>query len=139
MSVISPITVEGVSLRISIQMLPLENSTVADEPRKTPYGVGAAAETEQEELVSWLIIIGEEKKKVFDAGRDPHTEGPTGQMIPEASPFAHSFVVQDDLGKAVRILREHGARQLYHVGISGHALIRLFGFVPCPIGTDHQP
>ena len=57
------------------ERVPLHNSVLADQAGERTYGERAAAEAEQEDLVTGLVVCGEESVGFFDVAREPPTEG----------------------------------------------------------------
>lgn len=105
--------VEAVGVIDAIDVLAAQDTGVAHEPHGAASGERTAAETEEVQLVTGLIVLHEEAVAVAGIARQAHAEGPAANALKGFG--ADPAVVVDDLGSPVLVLLGDSQRELRNV------------------------
>ena len=113
-----------------------KDAAVANEPDSAASGECTAAEAEEVQLVSGLVVVDQEAVALLDVARETDAEPAAEQ--PLASARADAGLVVQELRVAGAVLVCERKRDLGHVRRSGNALINMVWAIPGPIAADDQ-
>ena len=98
------------NLKEKLQSLRCQESNIRDERRDGTCRVGAATETEEEDLIPDLPVVTQEAVALADVRGDSGTCRAANETILDAAARADAGVVEDDLrGARLGVLGGHGA------------------------------
>lgn len=127
-------TVERVGVLQFVRKRRLEQAAIAYETEGAADGIGAAAESQKEELVAGGIGFHQEKVSIHDLFLDAPAEGAAANAVEAAG--ADSFVVEHELLDLVGIGWEDAAGDFRDVAGADLSVVNLIGAIPSTVAAD---
>jgi hypothetical protein len=96
-------TVQRIGIIDTAGLRPAQNAAVPDETCCAARGERTAAETEEEEFVSWFVVLHQEAVSVADIARQAGAKDAAADAFPTVG--SNSTVIKRSLFAAIVILR----------------------------------